>query len=1386
MAGVDPQAVENRPFPYLVTDVGVLQNIKESATEGLFKSFEVLLGKDVRENGVKFEALLGVYANAIQFVKFLETSLAVSCINTEFKDLRRMTDGKIQFKITIPTIAHGDGRRPHKQRQYIIMKACNKHHISAEIELAMLDLELLHAPQDTPLDMLEYVGAIKTITSALQFGVDALERGLIDSVLAVKIRHAPPHFILHALSDPALLERGAKKAIKADLIAMFKRHLVENSFFLDKAEHLAKGKQYVSALLADLVGAVTKETVVRGLTTYTTQDGEPVSGVFETTDSVMRRLITFLGQAGSSMVGPASYANYVVRGENLVTAVSYGRVMRSFDQFLSRIVDHPTRVGTPESDLDAIAENSLPSKGRVGSNTTTIPAAIVRVGNSNIALESLQRMYTETQFPHPLNRRMQYSSFFPVGLHLPQPAYTTSATVRGGVDSPLFQSTEAWVVNKNNVLLCFNYQNALRSICHPRMHNPGQCAQALQQAAPDPEDVATVGIDTEVPTTMNLLTITYRTYNGVNQVEVPDVARRAIVTTDDFLHPSMHALMRLEVHPFFDFYVGLRDDGRAVHRAAHRGLSGNIPGALAPPTLHDARGVQLEAASALVHVIDRQTMELIQQTAFDPTYPAFCYFVELMIHGQEDLFLINRALVAYIINSYWRRSGNLAFVNSFVMVRYIAAHLGGGTVHPDAYSHYRRIYGQLLAMEQALARLTNSEHAGRIHMGQFVNALVDINLLPPLAYTDIFTPLIENSDRFPVVRAGGREYDNVAHRDRIIERRAALEDMVNDFATIYRVRTVDDHSVRVFLPLPDDHDPESMRVLEKLFYYVLLPVCTNGHLCGLGTDYSHLGIALAYNGPMLTNQVNVREPILSHLENGTLRDLLIASDLNPSVGMMRSLVISYLTCPYVTQAVRVTTNRDITQFAATHERGRIVGQTVLVNGTIAFAMSTAARAPAETLFYPVPFHKFFADPMVAATLHPVVADFITRMPGQRDAVCFHQPPELFAEYQEWHKSPMLAYVRACEPCPRSLSAMLAMHLKLSPISFIIQAKHRVHPAFALTVVRTDEIIGEHLLYSTRASTSVFVGQPSVTRREVRADAVTFEINHDLASLDTGLGYSSVIAPAHVASIATDMGIHCQDLFAVFPSERYADPNVNEYILQKLGADRPAARARDPRDYIAGARHCSSLPGLSHGQIATCEVVLTPVVADVAYFQTSNSPRGRASCVVSCDAYSADTAEAFLYDHSIPDPAYEFRSTANPWASQRGSLGDVLYNSSYRQLATPGIYSPCRQFFNRDEILKNNKGLFTLITEYSARLSGHPATSTTDLQYVVVNGTDVFLEQPCQFLQEAFPTLSASHRSLMDEFMSSKTTHAPVHMNQYLIEETAPVRRLFKIGAKVVY
>ncbi|ADW24366.1 major capsid protein [Cricetid gammaherpesvirus 2] len=1370
-------SVDLRHLPYVVTDANLTHNIKQSAAEGLFKSFQLLVGKDARENAVKFEALLGVYTNAVQFVKFIETGLAISCVNTEFKDLRKMVEGKIQFKVSIPTIAHGDGRRPNKQRQYIVMRACQKYHITAEIELSTEDIQLLFAEHETPLDFTEHVGAIKTITHALQFGVDALERGLINTVLHAKLRNAPPAFILRAINNPNIAQRPSTKASRADIISLFKKELLENSFFLDTAATMPRPKDYVLSILSNVIGAVANESVFRSISQHTTEGGETIFGVLETTDSVMRRLIALIGQAYDKVRAPASYANYVVRGGNVVTAVSYGQVMKNFDSFLARLID-----GSGNSmEADFSDYNNMNSREEM-LERSLVPVPTIRVGERVVAVESLQRMYREAQDPYPLARSIQYTYYFPVGLFLPSPRYSTSQALRGlEIASP---PTDAWIMNKNNLLLCFGYQTALRSICHPRMHTPVPTIQVLdaQPANPAMRPRHNYGVRSIAPNTMNLYRIIYMYYN-YRQPEVSDIARKSQMPPEElFGHGAVDQLM-LELHPLFDFFRELNLDGNVAHRASHRVHVGNIPKALAPADFQEGRGHQFETATGMSHVIDASTMEVIQETAFDPSYPPMCYLMEACIHGQEEKFILNMEFIALIIETYWTTSGHLAFVNNFYMIKYICKHMGAGMIRKEIYTAYRKIMGELMTMANALLVIGGHERVAQMPVAEMISSLLDSALPPPVAYNNIFNELLGNEHRNVRARVGERILPRAQLMNliRIIE---SMEDAADEFNDLYNARRLHNPDNGIALQLGPDTQADVL--MEKLFYYVFLPVCTNGHMCGMGVIYENLENTVAFNEAVFMGGANGNDQAMRYLRPGALRDILVASEIRPTIAMLRMLTTCLLTFPFSSQLVRIAADKDYGQNIAADVPGTRIQQSVLVNGFVGFFFSEKSKQLLQNIFYPVPFHKFYSDPSVAATMMPAIAEYLANNPGQKNGVVFNVPPQLMAEYEEWHRSPMLAYVLQCDPAPAALSALLAMHLKLSPVGFISMARSKIHPGVAMTVVRTDEVLSENVLYSSKASTSVFIGRPVVNRREARTDAVTFDINNELASLDTSMGYNSTIIPATATAVTTDMGIHCQDLFGMYPTDAFRQREFHNYVKQKAGADGTApAPVRDPLIFMAGDGHRSDMPGLYHGQVATCEVILTPVTADVAYFQSPNSPRGRAGCVVSCDTYSPDNAVKLLYDHSLPDPAYEFRATNNPWASQAGSLGDTLYNNVNRQLVTPGMYSPCRQYFNRDQLLKNNKCLHTLVGEYSSRIGGSPATSNTDIQYVLVNGTDVFLDQPCLLLQEAYPTLSASHKGLIDELMSHKKTHAPVHHGQYLLEEVAPLKRVLKIGNKVV-
>lgn len=525
-----------------------------------------------------------------------------------------------------------------------------------------------------------------------------------------------------------------------------------------------------------------------------------------------------LGQSGNSMVGPASYANYVVRGDNMVTAVSYGKAMRSFDQFVARIVDNPNRPGGIDQDLGAVSEGQgyLPR--------TTIPSSLIKLGDRNIAVESLQKMYNEAQLPFPLNRKVQYSYYFPVGLHMPNPKYTTSNVVKGA-ENEFYQPNEAWIVNKNNTLLCFGFQTALKSICHPRVHNPNHCANALQNAFPDVAgEVNNYGVAFEDPMHMNLYRLIFEYYDNKRVAHISDLAKKATMSIDDMLHPTTHELLRLEIHPMFDFYAFDVPGAKAAYRATRRTMIGNIPAPLAPSSFQDCRGYQFDTATNLNHVIDAATMEIIQESAFDPNYPIICYIIEAMVHGQEEKFVMNSQLIAMIIETYFNNTGRLAFINSFFMIKFICQHLGGATISKEVYSLYRRIYGELIALHQALIKMAGHDHVAGRPVGHMVNALLDDNLLPPFVYNNIFENLFQKSNRNPEVIVGYQKARTIDDMLRMLNVVDKMDNVVGQFINIYNNRVDEDHEHRFVLDVGPNRDTDNIAVLEKIFYFVLLPV----------------------------------------------------------------------------------------------------------------------------------------------------------------------------------------------------------------------------------------------------------------------------------------------------------------------------------------------------------------------------------------------------------------------------------------------------------------------------------------------------------------------------------------------------------------------------------
>ena len=139
------------------------------------------------------------------------------------------------------------------------------------------------------------------------------------------------------------------------------------------------------------------------------------------------------------------------------------------------------------------------------------------------------------------------------------------------------------------------------------------------------------------------------------------------------------------------------------------------------------------------------------------------------------------------------------------------------------------------------------------------------------------------------------------------------------------------------------------------------------------------------------------------------------------------------------------------------------------------------------------------------------------------------------------------------------------------------------------------------------------------------------------------------------------------------------------------------------------------------------------------------------------------------------------ATTNPWASQEGSLSDVLYNINHRdQLGyNPKSYSPNAVFFTDTEIFKTNKFMFKLISDYSIKTKTC-LDSDTDIQYSCSEGTDDVTHRPCQFLQIAFPIHCSSNQALLESRSKNGMTQlSETHFANFAIGECIPLQNIIE-------
>nr|WEG69772.1 major capsid protein [Mastomys natalensis cytomegalovirus 3]WEG69912.1 major capsid protein [Mastomys natalensis cytomegalovirus 3]WEG70052.1 major capsid protein [Mastomys natalensis cytomegalovirus 3]WEG70192.1 major capsid protein [Mastomys natalensis cytomegalovirus 3]WEG70332.1 major capsid protein [Mastomys natalensis cytomegalovirus 3] len=1333
-------------LPKLDVPLDLLTHIKLSVGEEMFNNFRMYYGDDPERYNLSFEAIFGTYCNKIEWVTFLGTALATAAHAIAFHDLNKMTTGKMLFYIQVPRVATGTGIPSSRQTTVMVSKYTEKSPITIPFEISAACLTHLRETfEDTLLDKLLNADAVNTVLRAVKNTADAMERGLVDTFLRTLLRHAPPSFILGTLMEHGTIARRmATRVQRANITQGFKAKMLNTIFLLDRSRDRAQLVKYMG-LLTDSV----TESILDNPETYTIGGGERLSGVMVSTQTVIQTLLTTM--SGSirriGVKTPASYGKFVLSKENAVTAISHHAIMADFSAHADRIQQ--------SSQKDLQESQFLDQKHTF----TETQMDVLKVGERHIALEHLRKVYKNTDVKDPLERDVELTFYFPIGIHVPSGrAYSTADNKIKLVDTAESQlPTTVYFYNKDRIPQRLTYSDALKTLCHPIVHDATPCLEAFANAGPPNGDDRIHALCRREFTRDNMAHATRRLIHfyqirrdpprTANEVK-HDFTTREFGKTENFL-------LYTELHPFFDFcHVTIQGQIEAL--CTPRILIGNIPEALAPFDFHLMRARQtVELTKIRAPENHELTLQVLRGTLSDHQYPDLFYLIESLIHGDLQAFNIGKPLITRCINNYYRQRGHLAFANSYDMVFLIATQLGDGDVLPAAHAHYRTLIA-ITRYVSKTCQLTGLN--GRLceePLLSYVSALHDPRLWPP------FMHALPRAVRHVRIVADNAPLDT-AHME-------VRNPLISDVPRLIAM----DQAEPLFLDGRRISDEEFIH--HKIYYLCVLPAITNNHACGAGLNLKQLLIKLFYTKHFLIpdehgDKVTDDNELLALL----VRD--VATDDNNTVNdAAEQLFLLTAFVPEHAQMLEIRAALDPSQRHGAPSAGFESLQHVLYEG---FCMINHPRL-LQDYITPIPFHRFYSDPLLAANISHDIRVYLNDFPHLQRCDGGFPLSSIFAhEYHNWHRTPFSCYSNACNNSLDSIMTLAVMNHKISPVSIALLSKLGVHPGFALTAVRTDTFETDTLLYSAKASTALIINTPVVTKEDRDINTI-FHVTQNINSVDMSLGYGSVSCIAHLRRVRSDMGSKVQDLFQVFPMHVYRNEDVDSWIRQSTGAKRTDVLDSEALSILTFGRQVDKGgPSLLHGQRATCEMIVTPASADLEFFRYPNNPRGRASSMLGVDPYNEDDALTALYDHTSPDPQ-TFYATNNPWASLKGSLGDMMYNARNRERLgyNPSFYSPCSQFFTTDDIINSNKTLFKTVDEYLSR-SQDCIHGESDLQYICVEGTDAIVEKPCRFLQEALTQHCGTTQALMESQLkgTSKLGLNETHMGNYSIGETIPLQQ----------
>lgn len=1322
-----------------------IMHMKTVVGEEMFDSFRMYYGDDPDRYNLSFEAIFGTYCNKMEWVKFLSTALATGAHAIMFDDLNKMTTGKMLFYIQVPRVASGTNLPTSRQTTIMVTKYSEKSPITIPFELSAACLtHLKETFEETLLDKLLNIDAINTVLRAVKNTSDAMERGLVNCFLKTLLRKAPPFFITKTLVENSHINKTTINRVqRANMLQSFKSKMTATIFLLNRS----RDREYINRFLTQLVDATT-ESILDNPDTYVTSSGRRLAGVIVSTSNVIQAILNILGKSVSkeNVKAPASYGKFVMSKENAVTAIAHHSIMADFGAQAERIASSSQKNLRDASFFD----DSTWSFAH-------IPMDVLTLGEKAVALEHLRRVYKNTDTQDPLERNVHLTFFFPVGLFLPSERgfTTTDNKIKLTDTAQNVLPTCVFFRNKDRVLQRLDFSDALRTLCHPLFNDAASTAHAFAEAGP-PTDEALRHILCEREFERCRMGGAARTISFFYQrrVEVPKTVNEikqdfSITEFYKVNNPTLYT----ELHPFYDL-THIRENGETVPLCTPRILVGNLPDALAPQEFHEERARQLAEHAKIQPPPDCETtLRALHATLTDTQYPELFYLIDVLVHGNRAAFCAIRELVTRCININFQQRGILAFAHSFDMIQLIVSELSDGQVTPMALAHYRTIMATVRYV-QRVTKLNglNAQLCGEPLLA-YVNALFDTRLLPPfinlLPRDDDHQRLV--ADRNPLQPA------NISVRNHSV-------------SDVLRIVAFD---LNETLFVDNERLSAEEAVLHKIYYLCIVPAMTNNRACGMWINTKILLTEMFYREPFIIGDeaqyaapVEIEPKLAQMLQN-------VATDAMIDVGMAAREL--FLVLPFIGEHGRVLEARAELDPAQRHGRPDFESlQYVMYNGVCAITAPRIIRAYCT----PTPFHRFYSDPAICGALNEDIARYLAQFPQyNRNDGSFPIPPAFSHEYHAWHRSPFFRYSASCPNTLRSILTLACMNNKLSPVCTALLSRMGLHPGFAFTAVRTDTFETDSLLYTAKSSTGLVLNKPTVTRED-RDISTTYHVTQNINSVDMGFGYSSATVTAYLRRVRTDMGAKVQDLFRVFPMTVFRNDELDAWIRQFVGAERTNLVDTEAIAMLTyGGMSEKNGPCLLHGQRATCELIPTPVTADINYFRMPNNPRGRSSCMLGVDPYDTDAATRTLYDHSEQDPQ-NFRVTNNPWASQRGSLGDVLYNQDRRGRLgyNSSFYSPCQQFFSTNDIIGANKTLFKTIDEYVSR-ARDCIRGDGDTQYMCVEGTDAIVEDPCRILQEALPIQLTTTQALLEA--AEKTPPGVVHethFGNYIIAETIPIQR----------